>query len=151
MTTSRTNEAPGVRAHARYVRMSATKARPVLDLIRGEEVARADEILRFCERGAAEVVRKLLRSAVANAEHNDDQVPEDLYVSACYADEGPTLRRFRPRARGRGTRIRKRTCHLTVIVSRLPEEVLELRAAREAARPGSRAARRAGQKAAEHR
>jgi len=81
--------------------MSATKARVVLDLIRDKDVQTADEILRFSERDAAIVIRKLLRSAVANAEHNDEQIADDLYVSACFADEGKTLRRFRPRARGR--------------------------------------------------
>jgi large subunit ribosomal protein L22 len=150
-TTGKTNERPGTRAVARHVRMSATKARAVLDLIRGLDVAAADEILRFSERDAAIVVRKVLNSAVANAQHNDDQIPEDLFVSACFADEGKTLRRMRPRARGRANRIRKRTCHITVIVSRMPERELERRRAQEATRPGSRAARRAGQRVAEER
>jgi len=75
----------------------------------------------------------VLDSAVANAEHNDNQVAEELYVSACYADEGPTLKRWRPRARGRATRIRKRTCHITVIVSRYDDEALEALRNREAA------------------
>jgi large subunit ribosomal protein L22 len=96
----------------------------VLDLIRGKHVAEADAILQFSERDAAIVVRKCLASAVANARANDEQDPETLYVSACYADEGPTLKRWRPRARGRATRIRKRTCHITVIVSRLDDEAL---------------------------
>ena len=107
-TTGKTNERPGTRAVAMHVRMSAYKARVVLDLIRNKDVATADEILRFSDREAAAVIRKVLRSAVANAEHNDDQIPEDLFVSACFADEGKTLRRMRPRARGRATRIRKR-------------------------------------------
>jgi large subunit ribosomal protein L22 len=149
--TSTYNARPGAPAgtvaRARYVRMSATKARAVLDLIRGAEVAAAQETLRLCERDAAIVIGKLLRSAVANAEHNDDQIAEDLVVSACYADEGRTIRRFRPRARGRATRIRKRTCHLTIVVSRMSEEQLERRRTRDAARPGTRAARRAGQEA----
>ena len=114
-------------------------------------VATADEVLRFSEREAAVVIRKALRSAIANAAHNDDQIPEDLFVSACFADEGKTLRRMRPRARGRATRIRKRTCHITVIVSRMPEAELNRRREKEATRPGSRAARRAGQEAAEDR
>ena len=139
---------PGTMARVRFVRMSASKARAVLDLIRGVEVTEAQDILRFCERDAAQVVAKLLRSAIANAEHNDDQIAEDLYVSACYADEGRTIRRFRPRARGRATRIRKRTCHITLVVSRLSEEQLERRRTRDAARPTSRTARRAGQEAA---
>ena len=150
-TTGKTNERPGTKAVAKHVRMSATKVRVVLDLIRGKDFATADEILRFSEREAAQVVRKVLRSAVANAEHNDEQIPEDLFVSACFADEGKTLRRMRPRARGRATRIRKRMCHVTVIVSRMPEAELERRRAKEATRPGSRAARRAGQQAAEDR
>ena len=79
------------------------------------------------EREAAEVIGKVLASAVANAAHNDQQNPEELYVSACYADEGATMKRWRPRARGRATRIRKRTCHITIIVSRLPADQLELR------------------------
>ena len=140
---------PGTTARARYVRMSATKARVVLDLIRGVEVRRAEEILRFCERDAAIVIGKLLRSAVANAEHNDDQIGDDLVVSACFADEGRTIRRFRPRAKGRATRIRKRTCHITIVVSRMTEEQLERRRIQQAARPASRSARRPGSEAAE--
>ena len=128
----KTNERPGTRAQVRYVRMSAYKAREVLDLIRGKEIQQADEILQFCERDAAIVVRKCLGSAASNAENNDQLDPEELYVSACFADEGPTLKRWRPRARGRATRIRKRTCHITVIVSRLSPEQLERRRQREA-------------------
>jgi large subunit ribosomal protein L22 len=150
-TTGKTNERPGTRAVAMHVRMSAYKARVVLDLIRNKDIATADEVLRFSDREAAAVIRKVLRSAVANAEHNDDQIPEDLFVSACFADEGKTLRRMRPRARGRATRIRKRTCHITVIVSRMPEAELQRRREKEATRPGSRAARRAGQQEAEER
>jgi large subunit ribosomal protein L22 len=150
-TTGKTNERPGTRAVAMHVRMSAYKARVVLDLIRNKDIATADEVLRFSDREAAAVIRKVLRSAVANAEHNDEQIPEDLFVSACFADEGKTLRRMRPRARGRATRIRKRTCHITVIVSRMPEAELQRRREKEATRPGSRAARRAGQQEAEER
>jgi large subunit ribosomal protein L22 len=150
-TTGKTNERPGTRAVAMHVRMSAYKARVVLDLVRNKDIATADEILRFSDREAAQVIRKVLRSAVANAEHNDEQIPEDLFVSACFADEGKTLRRMRPRARGRATRIRKRTCHITVIVSRMPDAELARRREQEASRPGSRAARRAGQQEAEER
>jgi large subunit ribosomal protein L22 len=125
----KTNERPGTRAVLRHFRMSATKARVVLDLIRDKDVDRAAEILRDTPREAATVVGKVLASAVANAVHNDGEFAEDLYVSACYADEGATLKRWRPRARGRATRIRKRTCHITVIVSRLPEDRLERRRA----------------------
>jgi large subunit ribosomal protein L22 len=150
-TTGKTNERPGTRAVAKYIGFSAYKARVVLDLIRNKDIATADEVLRFSERDAAIVIRKLLTSAVANAAHNDDQIPEDLFVSACFADEGKTLRRMRPRARGRASRIRKRTCHITIIVSRMPEAELERRRAAEANRPGSRAARRAGQVEADER
>ena len=127
MTGVKTNERPGTRAVHRHCGMSASKARQVLDLIRGEDVQRAAEILTGTEREAAELIGKVLTSAVANAAHNDSQNPEELYVSACYADEGATMKRWRPRARGRATRIRKRTCHITIIVSRLPAEQLELR------------------------
>jgi large subunit ribosomal protein L22 len=126
-TIYKTNERPGTRAQVRYVRVSAYKAREVLDLIRGKHVAEADEILQFVERDIAIIIRKALASAVANATNNDGQDPEALYVSACYADEGPTLKRWRPRARGRATRIRKRTCHITIIVSRGTAEQLRIR------------------------
>jgi large subunit ribosomal protein L22 len=127
MTGVKTNERPGTKAMHRYCGMSASKARQVLDLIRGEDVQRAAEILNGTEREAAEIIGKVLTSAVANAAHNDSQNPEELYVSACFADEGATMKRWRPRARGRATRIRKRTCHITIVVSRLPAERLELR------------------------
>src|SRR3954462_6132021 len=131
----KTNERPGTRAEVRYIRISAYKAREVLDLIRNKEVQQADEILQFVERDAGIVIRKCLKSAMANAENNDLIDPTELYVSACFADEGPTLKRWRPRARGRATRIRKRTCHITIIVSRLSEEQLERRRRAEAASP----------------
>jgi large subunit ribosomal protein L22 len=125
----KTNERPGTRAQVRWARVSAYKAREVLDLIRGQSYARASEILDFTDRAVAQVVKKVLDSAVANAEHNDSIPAEELYVSACFADEGPTLKRFRPRARGRATRVRKRTCHITVIVTRYtPAELADLRA-----------------------
>ena len=127
MTATKTNERPGTRAVVRHSGMSASKARQVLDLIRGQDVDRAAEILIGTERGAADVIGKVLNSAVSNAAHNDQQNPDELYVSACYADEGTTAKRWRPRARGRATRIRKRTSHITIIVSRLPEAKLELR------------------------
>ncbi|MEY2464903.1 MAG: large subunit ribosomal protein [Acidimicrobiaceae bacterium] len=133
----KTNERPGTRAQVRYSRMSAYKARQVLDLIRGKEVQQALEILQFVERDAAIVIRKCLASAMANAEHNDQIDSDELYVSACFADEGPTLKRWRPRARGRATRIRKRTCHITIIVTRLSEEQLERRRRREEASPAA--------------
>jgi large subunit ribosomal protein L22 len=140
---TKTNERPGTRAQVKYTRVSAYKAREVLDLIRGEQVARALEILEFADRDVAQVILKCLESAIANAEHNDQLPADELYVSACFADEGPTLKRWRPRARGRATRIRKRTCHITIIVSRLEPDELERLRAREAAsggRGGGRAA-----------
>jgi len=138
----KTNEREGTRAVLRYCRMSAYKVRAVLDLIRGQDVARAADILRICERQAADVVGKVLASAVANAENNDQLDPEELYVSACFADEGMTIKRWRPRARGRATRIRKRTSHITIIVSRLSEDRLRRLRARQAADASSRRARR---------
>jgi len=142
MPGMKTNELPGTRAVLRHYRMSAYKARQVLDLIRDKDAETADEILRTTPREAARVVSKVLNSALANARHNDGLDPEELYVAACYADEGSTLKRWRPRARGRATRIRKRTCHITVIVARLPEERLERQRARRSAGAGASRARR---------
>lgn len=149
MTATKTNERPGTRAQVKNVRMSATKARAVLDLIRNKSIHEASDVLTYTERGAAEVIGKLLDSAVANAEHNDQIDPETLFVSACYADEGRTMYRWRPRARGRATRIRKRTCHITIIVSPMSGEMLAIEQAKREAIPGSRAARRRGQEAAD--
>ncbi len=118
---------PGSKAVAKYVRSSAYKAREVLDLVRGKPYNEARQILTFSERGISNTIAKCLDSAVANAEHNDDLDGDDLFVAACYADEGPTLKRWRPRARGRATRIRKRTCHITVILARYTEDELEAR------------------------
>src|SRR5579875_1507173 len=120
----KTNERPGTRAVLRHARVTPNKVREVLDLVRNLPVAEAEDVLRFSERDAATIVGKVLHSAVANAENNDEQDPEELYVSACFADEGTTIKRWRPRARGRATRIRKRTSHITVIVSRMPQEEL---------------------------
>ena len=137
-------ERSGTRAVARHVRSSASKARVVLDLIRGLDVRSADEVLMLTERGIARDIRKVLRSAVANAVNNDEQDASELYVIACFADEGSTLRRFRPRARGRATRIRKRTCHITVIVARMSDERLAVIQARaEGASASAQASRRA--------
>ena len=110
--------APSVRASARYVRSSASKVRAVLDLIRGESYERASEILQFSERRISHAVARCLDSAAANAEHNANLSAEELYVASCYADEGPTLKRWRPRARGRATPILKRTCHITIVLER---------------------------------
>jgi large subunit ribosomal protein L22 len=144
MTGPKTNEGAtvagertGTRAQARYYRSSAYKARAVLNLIRGLEVRRADEVLQFTDRDVSNMIRKVLASAVANAQHNDEQDPDELYVRACFADEGPTLKRFRPRARGRASRIRKRTSHITIIVDRMTDEMLARRAAKDSARQAS--------------
>jgi large subunit ribosomal protein L22 len=146
MTGTKTNERPGVRAQVKYVRTSAYKAREVLDLIRDEPVTKALEILEFAERDIARVILKCLESAIANAAH-DHGLPEadELFVSACYADEGPTLKRWRPRARGRATRIRKRTCHITIIVSRLPEDKLAVQREKESASGAARGNRGAAE------
>ena len=133
MAGLKTNERPGTRAVVKYVRVSPSKARAVLDLVRGESYGRASEILAFSERSVSEVVGKCLDSAVANAENNDNIPAEELFVSACYADEGPTLKRWRPRARGRATQILKRTSHITIIVSRYDDATLaDLREREEA-------------------
>jgi large subunit ribosomal protein L22 len=124
--------------------MSAYKARQVLDQIRGLDADRARETLDLGDREAAAVIGKVLASAVANAVHNDGLDAEELFVSACYADEGSTLKRWRPRARGRATRIRKRTCHVTIIVSRLPEDRIARRRARQTAAGAQRSRRVAG-------
>jgi ribosomal protein L22 len=110
---------PGVlvRAQAKYVRTSARKARLVCDHIRGKDVAEARAILAYTPRAAAKAWIKLLESAIANAEHNHELVGEDLRIAAVHADEGPTLKRYRPRAMGRATRIRKRTSHLTITLT----------------------------------
>jgi ribosomal protein L22 len=106
-----------VRAHAKYVRTSARKARLVCDHIRGKSVDEAFAILAHTPRHVAEDWRKLLQSAVANAEHNHELLGDDLRIASITADEGPTLKRFRPRAMGRATRIRKRTSHLTITLT----------------------------------
>lgn len=105
------------RAIARYVRVSPRKARLVINLIRGKSVPAARDILRFSDRAIAEVVEKTLNSAVANAESLHHVRPEALVVKAAFADEGSTLKRIRPRAKGSASRIRKRTSHITVIVA----------------------------------
>ena len=143
MVATKTNERPGTHARVRHVRMSASKVRQVLDLIRGLPTAEAADVLQFTERAASEVVGKCLASAVANAQHNDELDGDTLYVSACYADEGPTLKRWRPRARGRATRIRKRMCHITIIVSPMPAEMAAKVEAKRAAHAPAGPSRRA--------
>lgn len=106
-----------VRAHAKHIRQSPYKVRRVLDLVRGLPVEDARHVLAFTDRRAADPVRKVLDSAVANAEHNFALDADELVVAEAFADEGPTLKRWRPRARGRATRIRKRTSHITIVVT----------------------------------
>src|SRR4029450_10930472 len=110
-----------VRAQAKWVRTSARKARVVLEHIRGRSVPEARTILAFPPRGAATDIEKVLRSAVANAEANHGLDGDELVVEAAYADEGPTLKRWKPRARGRVNRIRQRTCHVTLVLAEGPE------------------------------
>lgn len=158
MTGPKLNEATrtvgvssGTRASAMYVRMSASKVRVVLNLIRGLEVKEADSLLQFLERDSAHVVRKLVASAVANATFNDEKDADTLYIKACFADEGPTLKRFRPRAKGRAGAILKRTCHVTIIVETMTDRALAVREQRNEAkgtsRTTSRAARVSGSRA----
>ena len=139
-------ERHGTKATAKYVRSSAYKARVVLDLVRGLPVRQADEVLQFTDRAIARDIRKVLASAVANATDTDSGAyigdADELFVLACFADEGPTLRRFRPRARGRATRIRKRTCHITIVVARMSDERLEVVQARAEGRSSSQSANR---------
>ena len=122
-----------VRAQAKWSRMSARKARLVLDHIRGRSVPEARTILAFTPRAAATEIEKVLRSAVANAEANHGLDGDNLVVEAAYADEGPTLKRGKPRARGRYNRIRKRTCHVTLVLSEVPEAPTTRRRRRQAA------------------
>jgi large subunit ribosomal protein L22 len=109
------------RAIARYVRVSPRKARLVVDMVRGKSVTDATNILRFTQRGAAEPVAKVLASAAANAEHNLKVKPETLFISQAFVDEGPTIKRIRPRAMGRAFRIRKRSSHITIVVKQREE------------------------------
>jgi large subunit ribosomal protein L22 len=106
-------------ATARYVRMTPMKCRRVIDLVRGLPVGDALDILRFDTHSASEPIYKVVASAIANAEHNKKLDARDLFISQAYVDEGPTLKRFRPRAQGRAFRIRKRTSHITVVVQSL--------------------------------
>jgi large subunit ribosomal protein L22 len=110
-------DGPVVRASARYLRASPRKVRLVADQVRGLPIEEARSLLRFSPRGAARDVQKLIDSAAANAENNHDLDPDELKVSEIYVDEGPTMRRWRARARGRATRVDKRTCHLSVALT----------------------------------
>ena len=155
MTGPKLNEATrvagvssGTRAKAMNVRMSASKVRVVLNHIRGVDVKTADETLALLQRDAARDVRKVLASAVANAVNNDSKDADDLYVKACFADEGPTLKRFRPRAKGRAGAIFKRTCHITVVVETMTDAQLAVREARNAAKGQAKASGRSARVAA---
>ncbi|MBI2684488.1 MAG: 50S ribosomal protein L22 [Actinobacteria bacterium] len=106
-----------VTATAKYVRVSARKARLVADLVRGKHISEARAILAFSTRGAAEPVRKVLDSAAANADHNHGLDGDDLVLARVVVDEGPTMKRFRPRAMGRASSIHKRTCHISISVA----------------------------------
>jgi large subunit ribosomal protein L22 len=128
MTGPKLNEATrvagvssGYRASARFARLSPSKVRVVLNLVRGMDVRSADNLLRLTDRDSAHIVRKLLASAVANATNNFSQNADELYIKACYADGGPTLKRFRPRAKGSSAAIFKRTSHITIVVDKLSE------------------------------
>jgi large subunit ribosomal protein L22 len=122
-------------AQARYVRMTPMKCRRVIDLVRGLPVDDALDILRFDVHAASEPIYKVVASAVANAENNKDLDRRDLVISQAYVDEGPTLKRFRPRAQGRAYRIRKRTSHITVVVE---AQVAETATAGSSKKGGSR-------------
>ncbi|GGK92920.1 50S ribosomal protein L22 [Mangrovihabitans endophyticus] len=129
---------PGARAIARHVRISPSKARRVVNLVRGLPAKEALTVLQFAPQAASEQVYKVLASAIANAENNERLDPDALLVSEAFVDEGPTLKRFRPRAQGRAYRIRKRTCHITVAVEAV-----------QVTRPAKKAAAKKATKAAE--
>ena len=107
---------PGARAQARYAHMGPRKARRVIDMVRGMKAVDALDVLRFTPQAASEDIYKVVASAIANAEHNEHLDRDALWISEAYVDEGPTLKRFRPRAQGRAYRVRKRTSHITVVV-----------------------------------
>ena len=132
----------GTRARAMNVRMSASKVRVVLNLIRDADVKSADNTLMLLQRDSAHDVRKLLASAVANAVNNDSKDADDLYVKACFADEGPTMKRFRPRAKGSSAAIFKRTSHITIVVDKLSDAALAIRETQSESRGGAESARR---------
>ena len=140
MTT--TTEYPTAVAKARFVRVSASKARRVIDLVRGKSVTEALDILRWAPQAASEPVAKVIASAAANAQNNDGLDPSTLVVATIHADEGPTAKRIRPRAQGRAFRIRKRTSHITVIVESRPsrEDRATTQSTRSRRAQGSKAA-----------
>ncbi|MRI81031.1 50S ribosomal protein L22 [Fundicoccus ignavus] len=116
-----TEQITSAKAVAKTVRIAPRKVRLVVDLIRGKQIGEAISILKFTPNGSAPVVEKVLMSAIANAEHNYDLDLENLYVSEVFVDEGPTMKRFRPRAKGSASQILKRTSHITVVVSEKEE------------------------------
>jgi large subunit ribosomal protein L22 len=130
---------PGARAVARHVRISATKARRVVNLVRGLPAQQALTVLQFAPQAASVPVYKVLASAIANAENNERLDPDALLVAEAYVDEGPTLKRFRPRAQGRAYRIRKRTCHITIAVEAVQVTRPAKKAAAKKASPAKKA------------
>jgi large subunit ribosomal protein L22 len=141
MATTTQDDRMHVRAQAKWVRTSARKARLVLEHIRGRSVPEARTILAFTQRAAATDIEKVLRSAVANAESSHGLDGDELVVEAAFADEGPTLKRWKPRARGRVNRIRKRTCHVTIVLAEQPEvQTPRRRSRKQADTPASAAA-----------
>ncbi|MEN4451684.1 MAG: 50S ribosomal protein L22 [Mycolicibacterium sp.] len=143
MTT--VTEYPSASAKARFVRVSASKARRVIDLVRGKSVEEALDILRWAPQAASEPVAKVIASAAANAQNNEGLDPTTLVVATVFADEGPTAKRIRPRAQGRAYRIRKRTSHITVVVESRPAKD---KGSKGASAGAARARRAQGSKAA---
>lgn len=139
MSTKAAAALPGARAIARHVRVSPMKARRVVNLVRGLPAREALTVLQFAPQSASEPVYKVLASAIANAENNERLDPDSLLVAEAYVDEGPTLKRFRPRAQGRAYRIRKRTSHITIVVESVP--VSQARAAKAGVAKATKAAK----------
>jgi len=131
---------PGARAVAKHVRISPNKARRVVNLVRGLPAKEALTVLQFAPQAASEQVYKVLASAIANAENNERLDPDALLVGEAFVDEGPTLKRFRPRAQGRAYRIRKRTCHITIVVEAVQVAAPARKAAAKKATPAKKAA-----------
>ena len=126
-----TIDRPSTRATVKYVGRSPYKVRQVINLIRGKQAEEALNILLLCDRGATEEIGKLLNSAIANAEHNNHIPAEELRISEAFVDEGPTAKRFRPRARGRGNRILKRSSHITIVVERMDSKEIAVKAQKD--------------------
>ena len=139
MSTKAAAALPGARAIARHVRVSPMKARRVVNLVRGLPARDALTVLQFAPQSASEPVYKVLASAIANAENNERLDPDSLLVAEAYVDEGPTLKRFRPRAQGRAYRIRKRTSHITIVVESVPAS--QARAAKAGVAKATKAAK----------